>query len=143
PSLRDTYELPQMRIVLDTAVTLAAAIVSMLAGIRFTVEGRRLDFLLCSGFFIAAVSTFGFAIAPVFGGGTVGKTEAWTGMAGKLIAAGLIAYAPFTSGRILHRRRALRAALVALVCVIGGAWLLLRSLSLGLPVLQGGDDQPV
>ena len=50
PSLRDTYALPQARLVLDTAVTLAAAIVAVLAGVRFTVEGRRLDLLLCAGF---------------------------------------------------------------------------------------------
>ena len=43
PSLRNTYELPQARLVLDTAVMLAAAIVALLAGIRFSVEGRRLD----------------------------------------------------------------------------------------------------
>src|SRR5438105_8890296 len=80
PSLRDTYELPQLRLVLDTAVTLAAAIVAVLAGIRFSVEGRRLDFLLCGGFFMAAASTMIFAVAPVFGGGTVGKDEAWAGV---------------------------------------------------------------
>src|SRR5438093_6941396 len=63
PTLRDTYDLPQLRLVLDTAVTLAAAIVAVLAGIRFSVEGRRLDFMLCGGFFLAAVSTFAFGIA--------------------------------------------------------------------------------
>jgi len=56
--------------VLDTGVMFAAAIVAVLAGIRFTVEGRRLDFLLCGGFFMAAASTMVFAVAPVFGGGT-------------------------------------------------------------------------
>src|SRR6059058_4381661 len=95
PSLRDTYDLPQLRLVLDTAVTLAAAIVAVLAGIRFSVEGRRLDFMLCGGFFLAAVSTFAFGIAPAMGGATIGKTEAWAGMTGKLLAAGLIAGAPF------------------------------------------------
>jgi len=47
PSLRDAFELPQLRLVLDTSVTIAAAIVATLAGVRFSVEGRRLDFLLC------------------------------------------------------------------------------------------------
>src|SRR2546430_4899581 len=49
PSLRNTYSLPQVRLVLDTAVTLAAAIVALLAGIRFSGDGRRLDLLLCGG----------------------------------------------------------------------------------------------
>ena len=114
PSLRDTFELPQLRLVLDTAVTLAAAIVAVLAGIRFSVEGRRLDFLLCGGFFIAAASTFAFSIVPVFEGGTVGEDEAWAGIAGKLLATGLIAAAPFTRGRILGRQRALRWWIAAL-----------------------------
>src|SRR5207249_11862857 len=54
PSLRNTYSLPQVRLVLDTAVMLAAAIVAVLAGIRFAVDGRRLDLLLCGGFAAAA-----------------------------------------------------------------------------------------
>ena len=43
PNLRNTYSLPQVRLVLDTAVTLAAAIVALLAGLRFSVDGRRLE----------------------------------------------------------------------------------------------------
>src|SRR4029078_10764388 len=50
PSLRNTYELPQARLVMDTTVMLAAAIVAVLAGTRFSVDGRRLDLLLCGGF---------------------------------------------------------------------------------------------
>src|SRR5207253_156205 len=56
PNLRNTYSLPQVRLVLDTAVTLAAAIVALLAGLRFSVDGRRLDLLLCGGFAAAAAS---------------------------------------------------------------------------------------
>ncbi len=143
PSLRDSYELPQLRLVLDTGVTLAAAIVAVLAGIRFSVEGRRLDFLLCGGFFMAAASTMAFAIAPVFGGGTIGKNEAWAGVAGKLLAMCLIAAAPFARGRILARDRALRWSILALVFLVAALWLLVRSLSAGMPGLLNGDDQPV
>ena len=143
PSLRDAYELPQLRLVLDTAVTLAAAIIAVLAGIRFTVEGRRLDFLLCGGFFMAAASTMAFAVAPVFGGGTVGKNEAWAGVAGRLLATSLIAAAPFTRGRILGRQRALRWSLLALVVLEVAIWLLARSVSVGMPALIGGEDQPL
>ena len=143
PSLRDTFELPQLRLVLDTAVTLAAAIVAVLAGIRFSVEGRRLDFLLCGGFFLAAASTFAYSIVPVFEGGTVGNTEAWSGITGKLLAAGLIAAAPFTRGRIVGRQRALRWWIAALVFLEISIWLLARSASTGTPVLTSGDDQPL
>jgi len=143
PSLRDTYELPQLRLVLDTGVTLAALIVAVLAGIRFTVEGRRLDFLLCGGFFAAAASTMAFSVAPVFDGGTVGKNEAWAGVAAKLLATALIAAAPFTRGRVLARQRALRWSILALLCLEVAIWLLARSLSGGMPELLSGDDQPL
>ena len=143
PSLRDTFELPQLRLVLDTAVTLAAAIVAVLAGIRFSVEGRRLDFLLCGGFFIAAASTFAFSIVPVFAGGTVGEDEAWAGIAGKLLATGLIAAAPFTRGRILGRQRALRWWIAALTFLEISIWLLARSASSETPTLTTGGDPPL
>ena len=143
PSLRDTYELPQLRLVLDTAVVLAAAIVAVLAGIRFSVEGRRLDFLLCGGFFMAAASTMAFSVAPVFGGGTVGKNEAWAGVGGKLLATCLIAAAPFSRGRILARKRALRWSIVALVGLTIAVWFLARSVSVDLPQLVYGHDQPL
>src|SRR3954451_3673475 len=143
PSLRDAFELPQLRLVLDTSVTIAAAIVATLAGVRFSVEGRRLDFLLCCGFFLAAASTFAFSIVPVFAGGTVGKDEAWSGIAGKLLATGLIAAAPFTRGRINQRRLALRFAIAGLVCVEISMWLLVKAASTGTPGLTSGDDQPL
>src|SRR2546423_11457105 len=65
PGLRPTFELPQVRLVLNTMVALAAALVAVLAGVRFSVGGRRLDWLLCAGFSIAAGSTVCFGIAPL------------------------------------------------------------------------------
>src|SRR6185437_2775047 len=141
PSLRDAFELPQLRLVLDTSVTIAAVIVATLAGVRFSVEGRRLDFLLCCGFFLAAASTFAFAIVPAFQGGTVGKDEAWSGIAGKLLATGLIAAAPFTRGRIASRKSALRWSIAFLVCLELGMWLIVKAASSGTPALT--NDQPL
>ena len=77
PSLRSTYELPEGRLVLDTAVVLAATIVAILAGVRFRVEGRRLDLLLAAGFSVAAAGTLAFAILPVLGGEPQDAPEAW------------------------------------------------------------------
>jgi signal transduction histidine kinase len=143
PSLRDTYELPELRLVLDTAVVLAAAIVAVLAGIRFSVEGRRLDFLLCSGFFIAAFSTFAFGIAPAFGGETVARGEAWAGIGARLVAASVIAIAPFTRGRVLRRPRTLLWSTTALVALVLAIWIVARSAGNALPPMQPGDDQPL
>jgi signal transduction histidine kinase len=144
PSLRDTFELPQLRLVLDTAVTLAAGIVAVLAGVRFSVEGRNLDFLLCGGFFVAALSTFAFGIAPSFGGETVERSEAWAGMCAKLLAAVLIASAPFIRGRIMRRRRrALLWSTSALAVATLSIWILARALGDALPAMERGEDQPI
>ena len=141
PSLRDTYELPQLRIVLDTAVTLAAAIVAVLAGVRFGSRGGGSTSCSAAASSWPQASTFAFSILPVFGGGTVGKNEAWAGMGGRLLATGLIAAAPFSRDRILARQRALRWSIVALVCLEVAVWLLTRSLSM--PELRSGEDQPL
>ena len=143
PSLRDTFELPQLRLVLDTAVTLAAGMVAVLAGVRFSVEGRKLDFLLCSGFFVAALSTFAFGIAPSFGGETVERGEAWAGMCAKLLAAVLIASAPFIRGRIIRRRRALLWSTGALAVATLSVWIFARALGDSLPAMERGEDQPI
>src|SRR5512145_1313204 len=68
PDLRSTYELPALRLALDTGIMLAATIVAVLAGVRFSVEGRRLDLLLCAGFSTAAATSLCFAVVPVLGG---------------------------------------------------------------------------
>jgi signal transduction histidine kinase len=143
PSLRNAYELPQLRLFLDTAVTLAAGIVAVLAGIRFSVEGRRLDFLLCGGFFVAALATFAFGIAPSFGGETVQRGEAWALLCVKLLATSLIAAAPFVRGRIVARRRALLWSTGALTAASLTVWVFARALGGALPEMERGDSQPV
>ena len=141
--LRNTYELPAVGLVLDTAVTLACAIVAVLAGIRFSVEGRRLDLALTWGFFVMSTSTFAFGVAPVLGGGSLGRTEAWAGVGARLLGASLIAAAPFVRGRTASRRPVV-AGIVALAAALVGLWLLARGLSGMLPVLApgGSDRQP-
>src|SRR5204862_8238134 len=105
PSLRPTFDLPQVRLVLDTTVALAAVLVAVLAGIRFSVDGRRLDLLLCAGFTLAAGSTFCFAVAPVLAGHTPHRRETWALLWGRVLAAALIAAAGFARRRTMARRR--------------------------------------
>ncbi len=66
---------------LDTAVVLAATIVAILAGVRFSVEGRVLDLLLAAGFFVAGVGTLAFSVVPVLGGSHQDAPEAWAAIA--------------------------------------------------------------
>src|SRR5215204_4581437 len=142
PDLRTSYELPNLRLVLDTGNVLAATIVAVLAGTRFSVEGRRLDLLLCAGFATAAGTALFFAVCPVLGGEPIQTPEAWAGVAGRILALGLIAAAAFVRGRVVEARWALRLALAFVAIALGGIWLLARSLGSALPSLEAGADLP-
>jgi signal transduction histidine kinase len=142
--LRSTYELAQFRLVLDTTVTLAAAIVAVLANLRFSVEGRRLDLLLGTGFFVAAAGTLCFSIIPVLAGDRVQSTEAWAGVGARLMAAALIAAAPFSKRRIASRERAMLNTVAGFALLLTLLWIGCRSLAETLPVFDPtADDQPL
>jgi signal transduction histidine kinase len=145
PGFRPAYGAPEARLVLQTVVTLAGGAVAVLAGARFSVEGRRVDLLLASGFFVGAASTSAFSIAPALGGGAIGRSEAWPGVVGRLLAWSLIAAAPFVQGRVRERRRMLGNALGALAFVLVLIWSASRSLGNSLPVLpsESGHDAPL
>jgi signal transduction histidine kinase len=142
PELRTTYELPALRLALDTGIVLAATIVAVLAGIRFSVEGRRLDLLLCAGFSTAAATGLCFAIAPVLGGDPVGTAEAWSSVAGRVLALVLIAGAPWARGRVVARRRALRIALALVAVAVTAIWLNAHAAGSALPDLEQGSSLP-
>jgi signal transduction histidine kinase len=133
PSLRTAYSLPQARLVLDTAVMLAAAVVAVLAAVRFSVEGRRLDLLLCGGFAAAALATFAFSVVPVLGGQHVHRAEFWAGLGGHLFATMLIAAAPFSHRRLSARGRALAEMLLGVAVVLGLVWGIARRGGTALP----------
>jgi signal transduction histidine kinase len=142
PDLRTTYELPSLRLALDTGIVLAATIVAVLAGIRFSVEGRRLDLLLCAGFTSAAATNLCFAVAPVLGGDPVGTTEAWSGVAGRVLALALIAAAPWSRGRVAARQRALRIVLSLVALALAAIWFNARGAGGSLPDLEQGSHLP-
>ena len=141
PGRRGPYDLPSLRLFLDTAVLVVSLIVCVLAYVRFTVDRRIFELYLLCGFFVTAATTLAFAIAPVLDGGSVGRTEAWAAIAGRLAAATLIAAAPFTSGRVTTTAHAF-AAIAALTLFLYSLWLLCRALDDGLPLLAPGHRQP-
>jgi len=143
PSLRNTYELPQARLVMDTTVMLAAAIVAVLAGTRFSVDGRRLDLLLCGGFTALSTSVLIFSVAPALGGDPVPTTLTWAGIGGRVFAWTLIAAAPFSRRRTSTRGRALAEMLVGVAIVLGLTWGIASKAGDALPALAGQDDQPL
>jgi len=145
PTLRSTYELPQARLVMDTAVMLAAGIVALLAGIRFSVDGRRLDLLLCGGFTAAAASMLVFSIGPVLSGQPLHRTEAWAGVGSRLFAWLLIAAAAFSRRRSSARGRALGEMMLGVAVVLALTWGIAHKAGGSLPSLASdrGDEQPV
>ena len=137
PALRNTYELPEGRLVLDTAVVLAATIVAILAGVRFSVEGRVLDLLLAAGFFVAGVGTLAFSVVPVLGGSPQDAPEAWAAIGARVLAATLIALAPLVPApRIIARKRVLLIGLVVLIGALVALWLPLRGFGARLSLLD-------
>ena len=141
PALRNTYDLPEGRLVLDTAVVLAASIVAILAGVRFSVEGRVLDLLLAAGFFVAGVGTLAFSVVPVLGGSNQDAPEAWAAIAARMLAATLIALAPLVPApRIVARKRVLLIGLVMLIGALIAVWLPLRGFGARLALLDSSGD---
>ena len=121
---------------------LAGGIVAVLAGIRFSVEGRRFDLLLSAGFFVAAASALVFEIVPVPRRPDPVEGRELGGDLRRALAMGLIAAAPFVRGSSKSRQRALGNAVAALLLLLAGLWLMLGTLGVSLPELATGPTQP-
>src|SRR5437763_3926758 len=145
PTLRTQYDRPQLLLVLETIMALAGILVAVLAGVRFSVTGRRTDLLLGAGFLIWSLSTMAFAIVPVLGGGSLSRADGWAALAGGIAGQGLIAAAPFIGGRSRLRDRALRDTLLVAAVALAALWVLLRAHGDALPALTappGVADAP-
>jgi signal transduction histidine kinase len=130
-----SYELPHLKLVLQTAGALAAGLVALLAGVRFTTERRRFDLLLCLGFFVSAVSTAAFGLAPSIAEQNLTRAEAWTGVVARLIAWILIAAAPFARGVVTSSRNTLGKWLAFLIVELALLWAVMHSIEAALPAL--------
>ena len=138
PSLRTTAELPELRLVFDTSIVLAASLVAVLAGIRFTLEAQRRELLLLAGFASAAAGDFAFLVLPAFDGADVGRETSWAALATGLAATALIAAAPFTRGRV-GSVAGLWTTLYAVSFLLTGLWLGCAALGDSLPSLSSGE----
>jgi len=140
PELRDPYDLPSLRLFVDTCVLLVALIVSVLAFVRFSLERRRFDLLLLGGFFLTAAGTLAFSVAPALDGGPIRPVELWAGTGARLAAALLIAAAPFHPG-VATRTEALLLA-VGLPLALAALWAVCRGVEESLPLLSPAHSQP-
>ena len=144
PAMRTRFELPELRLVLETTMALAGLLVAVLAAARFSAEGRRVDLLLASGFFVASLSAAGFGIAPVLGGAPSRPPEEWASLLGGMLGVALIAVAPFVNGRTRRREWAIANSVASAGLVLFVAWSLLRDAGSSLPSLNLaiGQTQP-
>ena len=136
PVLQTQYDLPSLRLVLQTTMSLAGMLVAVLAAVRFSVEGRRVDLLLASGFFVTSLSAGVFAIGPQLGGQVVHPAEGWSALLGAMLGTALIAAAPLVRGRSKYRDWAIANAVAAAGMVLFIAWALLRATGAALPSLN-------
>jgi signal transduction histidine kinase len=144
PVLRTSYDLPELRLVLQTTMALAGLLVAVLAAARYATEGRRVDLLLASGFFVTSLSSIAFAMGPRFAGHEVRPAEGWAALIGAILGMTLIAVAPFTRGRSKYRDWSIANAVAAAGITLFVAWSLLRALGAALPPLDPprGEPQP-
>jgi signal transduction histidine kinase len=138
--LQTEVYLPDLRLVLQTIAAFAAGIIAVLAGVRYAVEGRRLDLLLSTGFLVASVSTMAFSIIPALNGHPIHRPEAWAAIVGSTYAWGFIATAPFVHGR--SGPRALANTIIAALIGLFLLWLGLRSAGASLPALDPQAETP-
>jgi signal transduction histidine kinase len=140
PDLRQPYDLIQVRLVLDTVVVLAALVVAVLAAVRVSVEGRWSDVLLCCGFALTSATVLAFSVAPLLqDNGFIEREEGWAGAGGKILAAALVALAPFIGRRTTAPRRALYIALGVSFTVGAAVWLGCVAIQHELPPLTADD----
>jgi signal transduction histidine kinase len=135
PVLRTQFDLPQLRLVLQTGMALAGLLVAVLAAVRFSVEGRKVDLLLASGFFVTSFSAAAFAIGPLLGGGRLHRPEGWAALVGGLVGQALIAAAPFFSRRSRRREWAVGNAVAGTGLALAVLWTVLRAHAGSLPAL--------
>src|SRR5256886_5734889 len=138
--LQTAISLPELGLVLQSVTAIAEAIIALLAGIRYAVEGRRVDLFLCVGVLVSSVSIVAFSIGPVVNDDPVHSPEAWAAVVGRLLGWALIAAATFVCGR--SGPRALANTAVASCVLLLLAWLALRSWASGLPSLDPTSDTP-
>ncbi len=131
------YALPEARIALDTAVTVIACVVSILAAVRFLVEGRALDLLLSAGFLVSGVGTFAFTIVGKFGdGGVLSRQEAWAGIGAALVSTVVFAFAPFIDRPVRWRRTSLALGTVLATVALAGCGVLVHVLDVNGPLIS-------
>src|SRR3954471_14895924 len=144
PVLQTNWDLPELRLVLQTTMAGGGLLVAVLGAARYSADGRRIDLLLASGFFVTSLSAMAFGIGPRLGGHEIQPAESWSALIGAIAGTALLAAAPFAQGRSKYRDWAIANAVAAVGIGLFVAWSLLRALGHALPELTptAADSQP-
>ena len=125
-SLRAPHDLPQLRLVLTTLYAVGGGLIALLTAIRFSIEGRRFDLMLCCGFSVLALSWVAFAIGPAIAAHAGSSLGDWASLGGELAGWAILACAPFVRGVIERRRTALLELTVSVLLALVAIWLVSR-----------------
>ena len=132
-TLRGTWDMPQLRLMLMTLYAVGGGLVALLSASRFSAEGRRFDLLLCGGFLTGSLAWVAFSIAPDLAGLSDHRAATWAGLAGVLLGWTLVALAPFARRRVEERRKALFELLGGVALTLALFWVVAHAAGAALP----------
>jgi signal transduction histidine kinase len=138
PGLQAPFYVPELKLVLLTAFMLIGVLVAVLSATRFSVEGRRFDVLLFTGFFVCSLSLLAFSIAPSVAGYAGRATDYWSAVLGSTVGWGLIALAPLARGHVARRGAWIVYAMGAGVAILAAVRLGFHELGGSQPALTSG-----
>jgi signal transduction histidine kinase len=140
-TLRGTWDLPQLRLMLMTLYAVGGGLVALLSASRFSAEGRRFDLLLCGGFLTGSVAWVAFSIAPDLAGLNDHRAATWAGLAGVLLGWTLVALAPFARRRVEERRRALFELFAGIALALALLWVVAHAAGAALPDIHAAQGR--
>ena len=140
-TLRGTWDLPQLRLMLMTLYAVGGGLVALLSASRFSAEGRRFDLLLCGGFFTSSFSWVTFSIAPDLAGLNGHRAASWAGLMGVLLGSTLVALAPFARRRVEERQKALVEMLGSVILIVAIIWVFANAAGAALPDINAAQDR--
>jgi signal transduction histidine kinase len=140
PGLRVPLYVPELKLMLETVFVLTGALVAVLSATRFSVEGRRFDFLIFAGFFVSSLSLLVFTVAPTVGGFDGHSTSLWSGVVGAAVGWALVAAAPFARGHVVQRSDLIVRAMTLGAASLAVVWIAFHFLVESFTVLVVGGS---
>jgi signal transduction histidine kinase len=134
PTLHVAYRNASLRVALETAIVFVSTTVALLGVARFRQHHELADFSLVYAFCVFAVVNLAFAaLARAVGESELDPVTAWALMAGRLLGAGLVAFAALAPARTIARLVPSRSMALAGLVVVAGVALLIAFVATRMP----------